>query len=206
MAKRLFKILHLGDSYTVGTGTRRHQSWPYQLKRRLFDQCSIIVEPKIIAKSGWTTRDLLCAVNRSDFINDFDLVSVLIGVNNQFQGLDLIDFQNDLKVLLHKSVHFAQDNPYRVIVLSIPDWGETPFANSYDRHHISDTIDAFNKIYKLEALAVGGQWIDITEISRTAVSDPSLLAGDNLHPSMKLYSKWVEQILPTVQRILMVSN
>ena len=203
MAQKVFRTLHLGDSYTIGECVGPDQSWPIQLKRRLSLSGEGLVEPTIIAQTGWTTQDLLHVLSQNELDSRFDLVSLLIGVNNQYQGLPLEDYRVDFRLLMQKSIHYAGGNPARVVVLSIPDWGETPFSSVKDPGDIRRMIDGFNKINKEETQEIGAHWIDITSTSRRIGSEPSMIANDQLHPSAKQYTVWVDLIIPTVQRILL---
>jgi lysophospholipase L1-like esterase len=198
----LRRFLALGDSYTVGEGVDSVQSWPAQLKVSLQQKGIRIEEPIMLAKTGWTTRDLLTAIEKADLRGPFDLVTLLIGVNNQYQGLSQETYRDDLRQLLALAIDFG-GAPTNVLGISIPDWGVTPFNKDRDPLQIAAEIDAFNHIHQKECQAVGVAYVDITPASRLAAADISLLASDNLHPSGKMYATWVEWMLPGVQRILL---
>jgi lysophospholipase L1-like esterase len=192
----------LGDSYTIGEEVSHDQNWPNQLAALLRTQGIKISDPKIIAKTGWTTRDLLNAISKEKITNTYDLVSLLIGVNNQYQGFPLNEYQHEFHLLLKHAIHYAGEIPLRVLVLSIPDWGVTPYATGQDRDRIRSEIDDFNTVNFSETEHLGTHYVDITQISRRVGSEKDFLAGDNLHPSGKMYSEWVNLIYPTVWRIL----
>lgn len=200
--QKSIRILALGDSYTIGEGVDSAQRWPMQLTQVLRDQGLGIEEPLIIARTGWTTGDLLAAIAKADPQGRFDLVTLLIGVNNQYQGRDQETYRQEFRTLLGLAINFAAGDPSKVLVLSIPDWGVTPFAQNRDQAQISLEIDQFNAINREEAQAAGAHYLDITPNSRQAADDSTLLAPDGLHPSEKMYAAWVELLLPQVEEIL----
>ena len=159
-------------------------------------------DPKIIARTGWTSGDLGFAVDVEDPKGPFQLVTLLIGVNNQFRHASIDEFRTQFADLLRRAIGFAGDDPQRVIVLSIPDWGKTPYARNEDAERIGKEIDQFNAVCQSECEKKNVKFIDITPISRHAASDPSLVAADGLHPSGKMYREWVEQMLPAVKAAL----
>lgn len=190
------KILALGDSYTKGESVAQDVSFPYQLKDKLESENSFKVnELKVIAETGWTTANLTNAINSSPIKDTFDLVTLLIGVNNQFQKKSIQEFETEFLSLLQKAIGFAGNDKTKVIVLSIPDYGATPFGAS-KAALIGKDIDRFNSVKKSIADLVGVTYINITTISRKGASDNSLVAFDELHPSGKMYSLWVEEMLP----------
>ncbi|MDF3078904.1 MAG: hydrolase family protein [Sphingobacteriaceae bacterium] len=189
--------LALGDSYTIGEAVNPAESFPFQLASFLSKQ-GIAVEPKIIARTGWTTNELISAIKAENISKKFDLVTLLIGVNNQYRGYSKEVYRKEFVELLNTAVTFAGGNKTRVFVISIPDWGATPFATGQDRAKIAAEIDQFNAINKEEATKAGVSYTDITPQSRTALSDVSLVASDGLHPSGKMYLYWAEQLLPKV--------
>jgi lysophospholipase L1-like esterase len=198
------QILALGDSYTIGEGVDPSQRWPVQLAAALRAESFRLDDHLIIARTGWTTGDLLAAIEATDPQGPFDLVTLLIGVNNQYQGRDIESYRNEFRTLLGIAVDFAGEDPSRVVVLSIPDWGVTPFAQSRDRAQIAAAIDQFNLVNREKSLAAGVHYLDITPLSRQAADDPTLLATDGLHPSGKMYAAWVELLLPIAREILTV--
>jgi len=204
MSDKPFRILALGDSYTIGEGVDPSEGWPAQLVTKLRDEGLLLDDPLIIARTGWTTGNLLAAIEATDPQGPFDLVTLLIGVNNQYQGRDIESYRGEFLTLLGTAIDFAGGDPSRVVVLSIPDWGVTPFAQSRDRAQIATAIDQFNLVNREESLAAGVHYLDITPLSRQAAGDPTLLAADGLHPSGKKYAAWVELLLPITREILPV--
>ena len=200
-AKEL-RYLALGDSYTIGQGVADEARWPVQLVQRLRDEGYSIADAEIVAATGWTTRELSKAIDSRDLEGPYDLVSLMIGVNNQFQGLSIMRSEIEFTELLHRSIEFAGGDPTHVIVLSIPDWGVTPFARGVNRARIASEIDRFNEVNRAEAVRLGGRYVDVTPISREAATDLTLIAGDGLHPSGVMYEAWVSLVLPEVLELL----
>jgi lysophospholipase L1-like esterase len=197
------QFLALGDSYTIGESVEPADRWPAQLVRWLRDDAGIdLGEPKIIARTGWTTSDLAFAVDVENPSGPFRLVSLLIGVNNQFRNSSIDQFHAQFADLLVRAIGLAGNKPGHVIVLSIPDWGQTPYAQHVDREQIAREIDQFNAVCRQECERKGAAFVDVTTISRQAGSDPSLVAADGLHPSAKMYQRWVEKMLPAVSAAL----
>ena len=193
------RYLALGDSYTIGHNVEIEERWPVQLVQRLRGQGVNMAEPEIIAVSGWTTSQLTKALDTSDPQGAFDMVSLMIGVNNQYHGLDTGQYRVEFVDLLHWSVAFAGDIPSNVIVVSIPDWSVTPFAEGKDRAQVAKEIDDFNFINQREAAMVGARYVNVTTVSRRAADEPHLLSGDGLHPSGAMYNRWVDLIIPACQ-------
>jgi len=193
---RALRYLALGDSYTIGESVGAEQRWPVQLAARLREHGLAVGEPQIIGRTGWTTDELSAAIDQAAPSGPFNLVSLLIGVNNQYRGLDSAEYRVEFRVLLQRAIDFAAGRPGRVIVLSIPDWGATPFAAGRDRGRVAAEIDTFNAINRAEAERAGARYVDITAESRTAAADQALIAGDGLHPSGKMYAQWVDLALP----------
>ena len=191
-------FLALGDSYTLGESVRESERWPVQLAAALRQHAINMANPELIARTGWTTADLQRAIDGQYGGETYDLVSLLIGVNDQYQGLSIDNYRQRFKALLDFAISAAGGDPLHVIVLSIPDWGATPFAEGQDRVAIGAEIDAFNAVNREESVAAGVQYFDITAISRRAAGDPSLLAGDGLHPSGEMYAQWVKLVQPNV--------
>jgi lysophospholipase L1-like esterase len=192
------RFLALGDSYTIGESVAENKRWPVQLADSLRMKGFKIEEPLIIAKTGWTTDELQEGIKTVSPTGYFDLVSLLIGVNNQYRGRDIGEYRIQFKQLLEQAVSFAGGNINKVIVLSIPDWGVTPFASGRDREKIAKEIDQFNEINKYETEQKGVRYVDITPYSRQAITDTTLVASDDLHPSGKMYAGWVSLALPKV--------
>lgn len=191
-------FLALGDSYTIGESVKATERWPEQLVTDLRAKGLTLDSLQIIARTGWTTDELLLGVLESPVLPQYDLVTVMVGVNNQYRGRSLDNFRNELSILLEKSIQYAGDDRQRVFVLSIPDWGVTPFAGTRDKAKIASEIDAFNAEIIQLCKAFQLHYIDVTEISRQASVDSTLIATDGLHPSGKMYAKWVEKIAPIV--------
>ncbi|BAU56106.1 SGNH/GDSL hydrolase family protein [Mucilaginibacter gotjawali] len=188
--------LALGDSYTIGEAVPSAESYPYQLTSALRDNSFNVEIPKIIATTGWTTDNLIAAIAKSGITSKkFNFVTLLIGVNDQFQGLSQDNYKIKFAQVLNTAITFANGDTSRVFVLSIPDYGVTPFAGGRDGE-IGPEIDQFNAINKSISLKAGVNYLDITAISRTAANDPTLIAPDGLHPSGKMYLLWVKQLAP----------
>lgn len=195
------KYLALGDSYTIGEAVSPNESFPYQLATCLNEKGIVTAEPIVIAQTGWTTDELKAAIDATALKSDFDLVTLLVGVNNQYRGYALSDYRQEFKELLQMAIGFAAGIKAHVFVLSIPDWGATTFGQASGRNleAIATEIDAFNVVNREETLALGIAYIDITPGSRTAREDSELLANDGLHYSSKLYQQWVEGLLSSIQ-------
>lgn len=187
------KFLALGDSYTIGESVAELQRWPIQLKNRLSERGFTCLRPKIIAVTGWRTDDLINALEAHQPDSDYNLVSLLIGVNNQYQGKSIEAYARDFETLLKSAIAYAGGNAASVFVLSIPDYGYTPFGKD-KRPEISAQIDAFNAVNKSVTENFAVTYIDITDISRNGLTDPELIAEDRLHPSGKMYARWVDRI------------
>ena len=198
-----YRYLALGDSYTIGESLPPAQSWPEQLVQGLRAEGLAIEAPCITAQTGWTTCDLLEAVERRGIQGPFDLVTLLIGVNNQYQGHDSSAYRDQFGMLLEMAIQFTRGDPGSVLVLSIPDWGMTPFAEGRDRSRIQKEIAQFNLINREISQVEGVYYVDIAPISRRVCDDPKLLASDGLHFSGEMYAAWVDLIVPVVRRILL---
>ncbi|MCR8558426.1 SGNH/GDSL hydrolase family protein [Mucilaginibacter sp. BJC16-A38] len=192
--------LALGDSYTIGQSVPQIQSFPYQLVSLLNYYQFNVQKPDIIATTGWTTDDLISAISRSDFKdNKYDFVTLLIGVNDQHEYQSKDNYRTKFAQVLQTAINFAKGDASRVFVLSIPDYGVTPYGNGGESI-IGPDIDAFNAINREEtAKAHVLSYIDITAISRLAATNPSLIADDGLHPSAQMYQMWVQALEPSVK-------
>jgi lysophospholipase L1-like esterase len=188
------KYLALGDSYTIGEDVSEAERWPNQLVDMLRSANVVIKNPTIIAKTSWTTGDLLEAINAAAPPPDFDFVSLLIGVNNQYRGLPSSQYRSEFIDLVERAISFTRSDPKRVVVLSIPDWSLTPFASDRDQSNISQEIDRFNEVNQAEAAKQRVKYFDITKITRSLSADLTMLASDGLHPSGKMYKVWAELI------------
>jgi lysophospholipase L1-like esterase len=190
--------LALGDSYTIGEAVPQNKSFPYQLVSSLKSNSFSVQPPAIIATTGWTTDNLINAIAASSIANKkFDFVTLLIGVNDQFQGLSQSNYRVKFIELLNTAINFAKGDTTRVFVLSIPDYGVTPFAGGNDSI-IGPQIDQFNAINKSISQKAGVSYLDIIDISRQAANDPALIAPDGLHPSGKMYGLWIQRLEPLV--------
>ena len=194
------RYLALGDSYTIGESVAEEERWPNQLVALVNSPKEIDVT--IIARTGWTTSELWQGIQAANPQGTYDMVSLLIGVNNQYRGYDINEYREEFRFLLEKSIEYAGGNPEHVIVLSIPDWGVTPFAWGKDTTQIAADIDAYNAINLEESQKAGVHYVDVTPVSREAVNDPTLIAGDGLHPSGKMYAEWAKLALSVAVEIL----
>lgn len=192
--KEGLKILALGDSYTIGESVPESERWPEQLAARLREKGFKVDKPVIIARTGWRTDQLRDAIMASGLPDDFNLVSLLIGVNNQYQKRSVDAYAPEFEDLLKTAITKAGGRKERVFVVSIPDYGFTPFGEKR-RDQISAELDQFNLRNKEITERLGVLWINITDISRRGLSVPDLVAEDKLHPSGKMYGKWVGRIL-----------
>lgn len=197
--------LALGDSYTIGEGVLEDQRWPVQLAGALREHGLAVSPPTIIARTGWTTSELAAAIEAAQINETYDLVSLLIGVNNQYRGLPVAQFRTELVDLMETSIAFAGGDVQRFFMLSIPDWGVTPFAEGRDRDKISAEIDRFNEVIRQETDKRNILFIDITEISRQPDPNGEFLSPDQLHPSAKMYRLWVEEALPQLLEIIVTN-
>lgn len=198
--KESLSFLALGDSYTIGTSETPENSWPMQLAKAMTKKGINLNSPTIIAGAGWTTDKLISEIESSNLNGEYDLVSLLIGVNNQYRGLDIEQFKVQFETLLDKSVSLAGNDTSKVFVLSIPDWGVMPFAGLRDKEKITREIGKYNAIIEKEVSDRKILYIEITKLSRQAIVDKTLIASDGLHPSKKMYKTWVKKILKNLVR------
>lgn len=198
---RTVRFLALGDSYTIGESVPNADRWPNQLAK-LLEVEGIQTDITIIARTGWTVDELWQGIQVNPPEGSYDLVTLLIGVNDQYRGYPADGYSEDFRFILEKAIEYAGGNPDKVIVLSIPDWGVTPFAATRDTEQIAGQIDEFNAINFEETKDAGARYVDVTEISRMARDDVDLITNDRLHPSGKMYAMWVEKISPVVREIL----
>lgn len=189
-------MLVLGDSYSVGESVPADQAWPRQLAALLRAEGTPCATPTVVARTGWTTDELSLGIDASHVSGPYDLVTLLIGVNNQFRGRGDGEYRSQLAALLDRAIRFAGSRAERVLLLSIPDWSVTPFAAGRDRVVIAAGIDAYNAVARDEASRSGLPFVDITPISRRASAEPGLLATDGLHPSGTMYAEWAQLLLP----------
>src|ERR1700744_4735775 len=194
--------LALGDSYTIGEPVPSEQSFPYQLVVSLNKQDKHTNPPTIIATTGWTTDELISAIAESGIAHKkYDLVTLLVGVNDQYRGLSQDNYRIKFQQVLNTAINFAGGKKHHVFVLSIPDWGVTPFAAGREGN-IGKEIDQFNAINKQITISSGVNYLDITDISRHAATEPDLIADDGLHPSAKMYAEWIKRLSPMVEGTL----
>ena len=186
------RFLALGDSYTIGEGVEPAQRWPVVLAARLRARHVNVADPEIIARTGWTTDELSAAITAASPAGAYGLVTLLIGVNNQYRGRDTTEYRAQFRDLLARAVALAGGAPARVLVVSIPDWGVTEFAEGRDRAAIGAAVDAFNTVALAEAVRAGCHWADITPLSRRHGMAPGRLAADGLHPSASAYAEWAK--------------
>ena len=186
--------LALGDSYTIGELVPLHESFPYQTVQLLRNKGVAIQAPEIVAKTGWTTDELNEQILHTRFLPKYDLVTLLIGVNNQYRGRHWYEFKLEFMNLLQKAIGFAGGDPNKVFVLSIPDWGVTPFAKGREVAVIAAEIDKYNEQCKFVSADMKCNYIDITNSQRADGSNADFLATDLLHPNGKEYAKWAEQL------------
>lgn len=195
------RFLALGDSYTIGESVAEEERWTHQLSNML-ESAGIQVEVATIARTGWTTAELWQGIQAREIQPPYDLVSLMIGVNNQYRDYDILEYRKQFIFLLNKAIEYAGGDAARVIVLSIPDWGVTPFAADRDRQRIAQEIDEFNTVNREESENAGAHYVDITPGSRRAGDDLALIAPDGLHPSAKMYAIWAEQVFPVALEVL----
>ncbi|WMJ73304.1 SGNH/GDSL hydrolase family protein [Cytophagaceae bacterium ABcell3] len=194
----IHSILALGDSYTIGEGVGPQERFPNQFAERLEDNSGQKLKVDIVAKTGWTTGELIEGVSQAYLQPPYDLVFLLIGVNNQYRRLPLSDYRHEFKELLITARDFCSHEK-GVWVLSVPDWGETPFGKESGRADIAEKIDSFNAVNKEEATKQGYCYVDITSITRNISGKPDLLAEDKLHYSGRMYELWAEELVKLVE-------
>ena len=196
------RYLALGDSYTIGEHVAVKDRWPNQLVDLLQEE-GIQTELTIIARTGWTVDELWEGIQAGPPEGTYDLVTLLIGVNDQYRGYPVVTYRDKFRFMLGNAVAYTGGHPDQVIVLSIPDWGFTPFAAARgDTEPISQQIDEYNAVNLEETKNAGAHYVDVTIISRMALDDFDLITGDRLHPSGKMYGMWAEKVLPIALEIL----
>lgn len=199
----LIPYLALGDSYTIGEGAAAADRWPVQLAALDRAQGGRLADPEIIARTGWTTAGLQDAIAASgNHRTDYGLVSLLIGVNNQYRGQPLETYRAEFRELLATAVAFAGGASQRVVVLSIPDWGQTPFAHDRDRAQIRQEIDQFNAVAQAECQRAGVAFVPITDLTRAAAGEAGQFTSDGLHYTGLQMAGWAARALPIVRGLL----
>ncbi|SFL20583.1 MULTISPECIES: SGNH/GDSL hydrolase family protein [unclassified Lysobacter] len=196
--------LALGDSYTIGEAVEEAGRWPVQLARALRDEGATLAWPRIIATTGWTTDELSTALDAAEPLGRWELVSLLIGVNNQYRARSVADYVGEYRALLQRAIRYAGDRPQRVLAMSIPDWGVTAFGQRDARGSatIGAEIDAYNEAARAICERHGVAWVDITPVSRELGAQAAMLAEDGLHPSAAMYTHWTQRALPVARRLL----
>ncbi len=194
--------LALGDSYTIGEGAAEADRWPVQLAQLAQQSGLALAPPDIIARTGWTTAELQDAIAAAHNSNTYGLVSLLIGVNNQYRGQSPAAYRTEFRQLLATAVRFAGGRPGRVVVLSVPDWGQSPYAQGRDRAQIGLEIDQFNAVAQDECRRAGIAFVDITPLTRAAADDRAQFTADGLHYTGPQLRLWAQRALPVVQGLL----
>lgn len=197
-----YSFLALGDSYTIGESVAKTERWPVQLVSRLNEDGYKVAPPKVIAKTGWTTGGLRSAMrSQLNTSRKFDLVSISIGVNNQYQGGSMEEYEEELRQIFKMALNYSKKREKGIFAFSIPDYGVTPFGEN-NAETIREEIDQFNAIFKKVAADFDVDFYNITPISREAARDPDLIAEDNLHPSALMYRYWVDEIIDEIPQML----
>ncbi len=196
--------LALGDSYTIGEAVPEEGRWPVQLARALRGEGIALADPRIIATTGWTTDELEWGLDAAEPLGTYDLVSLLIGVNNQYRNRSAVAYAGEFHTLLQRAIRYARGRVDRVLVLSIPDWGVSPFAanDKRDAATIASEIDAFNASARTVCGKDGVCFVDITPCSREHGADKAMIADDGLHPSAAMYALWTQAALPVARKLL----
>lgn len=191
-------ILCLGDSYTIGEGVELVNSFPYLAVQTLRKKGYNFSAPEILAKSGWTTDELDAAIKSYEFLSKYDFVTLLIGVNNQYRGRDIIEYKDQLEGLIKKALNLANGKPERVYLVSIPDYSVTPYARDMDKEKIAKDIEVFNSVNKALSIQYKTSYLEITESTKNAAQNASLVGTDGLHPSAIEYAKWAEKLSESI--------
>lgn len=189
-----YNYIALGDSYTIGEAVPIHQSFPYQVVQAFRKKGLLFNAPEILAKTGWTTDELLFASRKYKFLPSYDFATLLIGVNNQYRNRDIIEFKMEFETLIQFALKLVQNKKNHLVVLTIPDYSVTPFAAEMDRQKIEKELEVLNSVIKAVCVQYKLKLVDITPGSRKAETDPKLLAADHLHPSGKEYSRWAKKV------------
>ncbi len=201
-----YTYLALGDSYTIGESVPEADQWGMQLAGLLRNEGVQVSNPTTIARTGWTTAELATAIQEANVNQTFNLVSLLIGVNNQYRGQSISSYRSEFKALLQTAISFAGHDAAHVIVLAIPDWGQTPFAADRDGQQIAAEIDAFNAVAQEETQLAGAAFVNITPLTRKYGNNPDYVASDGLHYAGKMHYQWALVALPAAQKALLQTN
>jgi lysophospholipase L1-like esterase len=198
------RFLALGDSYTIGEGVTPAERWPDQLAAALRVSGTAIAAPEIVARTGWTTDELSAAMDRHAFHPPYDLVTLLIGVNNQYRGRNLDNYRTEFGALLRRAITLADERPQHVVVVSIPDWGVTRFGrhSGRDTAKVAHELDVYNAANAEIAATLHVRYADVTPASRDGGDRADMLVGDGLHPSAAMYRRWLEAIEPQARAAL----
>lgn len=196
------RFLALGDSYTIGEGVAEQERWPDQLVVLLAHQGIHLTDVQIVAQTAWTADELADAIDQAKPRGPFDLVTLMIGVNDQYRSRPAASFAPEFEQLLARAVAFAGGRPSRAFAISIPDWGATPFADGRDRARIGREIEAYNECVRELAARAKVVWFDVTTASRAMQFDSSLVTADGLHPSGAMYARWAALLAPVIQNAL----
>ena len=196
---KIYSFLCLGDSYTIGESVFFLDNFPSQVVQLARKSGYQFQAPEIVAKTGWTTYELQAALKNNQLLSSYDFVTLLIGVNNQYRKHSINEYEPEFELLLQDAITYAGGNTNHVIVLSIPDWGVTPFAIERDSEKIALEIDSYNKANMAISEKNKVHYIDITESTRESVNNPFLLAPDGLHPSAKEYARWAEKVFSVIK-------
>lgn len=202
MPNKKMTLLCLGDSYTIGEAVDENDRFPVQTVNLLRQHGIELEQPVLVAKTGWTTDELATAIKAAELKRSYHFVTLLIGVNNQYRGRDIENYRLEFRELLNTALGYANHLPRHVFVISIPDWGPSPFGRNDKRgvEKISEEIDLFNEVNQQETLKVNAHYIEITAQSREAAHDAELLAKDGLHPSGKMYALWAKKLAALIEK------
>lgn len=198
---RKFTLLSLGDSYSIGEGVETNDNFPHQAVEFLLKTGYMFALPDVLAKTGWTAQDLLSAIKTTHLKEQYSFVTLLIGVNNQYQELDIKEYESAYRILLNIAIQFAGGKPESVFVFSIPDWGKTPFASSRNTAGINKEIRKYNQLNQQIAESQQVNFIRTIDPD-TEHYEPGDLAEDKLHPSGKVYARWARMLTENIQKQL----
>ena len=197
-----YSYLALGDSYTIGEQVMFAENFPNQTVQQLRRMGFAFYAAEIIAKTGWTTDELNTVIENTTFLKKYDIVSLLVGVNNQYRGRSATEFKIEFEQLLQKAIRFADNKPGDVFVLSIPDWGVTPFAEDRNRKQVAEEIDAYNAVCENSSAIFQTHFVNITDSQRIDGNKTAFLAPDGLHPSAMEYKKWADKLTDAILKQL----